>query len=197
VKNIESCHPEYSNLIALAALELLEGEELDWLEAYEEAFPDLMEELKEWEEAAASFAYGTKIIPMAENLKQRLWDRLDFGTEIDRVSESELTSLRARAETVDWQPYSLDGVMLATLSFDEITREIGYFVKAVGAIRFPAHLHVSHEEIVVIEGELNIDGKTYNSGSRIRSLPNTSHQPATSQGCFLFVRTSADDRVLG
>jgi anti-sigma factor ChrR (cupin superfamily) len=61
---------------------------------------------------------------------------------------------------------------------------------------FPKHQHADNEEIVVLEGDLVIDGQVYHSGDRIYSLPNTVHQPETQTGCLLFVKTSLDDVII-
>ena len=79
---------------------------------------------------------------------------------------------------------------------DTVRREIDFFVGANTGVRFPNHRHAGIEEIVVLEGDLVIDGELYSSGECIRSVPGSAHQPETCGGCLIFLGTSLDNKVI-
>jgi len=94
--------------------------------------------------------------------------------------------------------YSLTdpAVMVGKLHVDTVRREIDFFVGANTGVRFPNHRHAGIEEIVVLEGDLVIDGELYSSGECIRSVSGSAHQPETYGGCLIFLRTSLDNKVI-
>lgn len=150
---------------------------------------ELDAELAELQMVVAALAYSAPPVPMAADLKQRLLQRI-ASPDLD------LEHLKQQAATVDWQPYAYAAeAMVGTWQMDAQQREVQCFVRAVGPVRFPKHRHAQAEEIIVLEGDLEIDGRLYQSGDRIASAAGTEHQPATQQGCLLFLRTSIDDEI--
>ena len=176
-------------LTALYALDILDKSDCRGMEEAMVEFPELEMELAELRDAASAIAYTAPDIPMATDLKDRLFQRIN-------TESPEIETLKAQADEVDWQPYQIPGVMVGTLAVDNDKREISCFVRSGENIRFPKHQHADNEEIVVLEGDLVIDGELYTTGDRIYSLPNTIHQPETQQGCLLFLKTSIDDLIL-
>lgn len=64
-----------------------------------------------------------------------------------------------------------------------------------GAV-FAAHAHPKGEEIYVISGQFEDEKGIYPAGSYFRNPPGSSHTPASSQGCILWVKLNmfqADD----
>jgi anti-sigma factor ChrR (cupin superfamily) len=111
-------------------------------------------------------------------------------------SSPTIAELEAQAQTVAWEPYASNpGTMLGKLLVDSQQREIQCFVRSLGATQFPRHRHAGEEEIVVLDGDLTIDGKHYQKGDRICSSSGSTHQPETRNGCFLYLRTSLDDEI--
>jgi quercetin dioxygenase-like cupin family protein len=53
---------------------------------------------------------------------------------------------------------------------------------------FPRHTHGGGEEIVVLDGVFQDEHGDYPAGSYFRNPPGTSHVPASSEGCTIFVR---------
>jgi len=186
-------HDEFCELAALYALETLDDTDCRLLEDAIAQGANLATELAEFESAVTAIAYSTPPVPMAGDLKQRLFQRIT--TEIPPISTS-ILALKEQAANVSWEPYPIPGVMVGTLHIDAEKREVSCFVRSVGNIRFPKHQHADFEEIVVIEGDLVIDGQVYESGERIYSQPHTVHQPETQGGCLLFLKTSLDDEIL-
>ena len=53
---------------------------------------------------------------------------------------------------------------------------------------FPRHTHGGGEEVVVLDGVFQDEHGDYHAGSYFRNPPGTSHVPASSDGCTIFVR---------
>jgi len=64
-------------LVTLYALDLLDESDRQTFEAYQAECPELAEELAEYEEAVAAIPYSTPAVPMAANLKDRLFQRIE------------------------------------------------------------------------------------------------------------------------
>ncbi|WP_088242689.1 cupin domain-containing protein [Calothrix rhizosoleniae] len=174
----------FSELAALYALDILDESDSHVLEETVLEFPELEMELAEFRNAAGAIAYTVPDVTMATDLKERLFQRINGEVSIDTLKE--------QAAQVTWKPYSLPGVMIGILNVDEEKREISCFLRCESNVRFPKHGHVGNEEIIILEGNLVIDGKLYTSGDRIYSFSHTVHEPETSQGCLLFLKTSSD-----
>ncbi len=178
----------FSELAALYVLDILDESDCHLVEEAILEFPELEMELAEFRHTVGAIAYSVPHVPMAADLKERLFQRIN--SEITTIE-----TLKEQANQVTWQPYLIPGIMRGTLNLDEEKREISCFIRCEGNTRFPKHRHAGREEIVVLEGDLVIDEKLYTTGDRIYSLPNTIHQPETHQGCLLFVKTSLDNRT--
>ncbi|MBD2604498.1 cupin domain-containing protein [Scytonema hofmannii FACHB-248] len=178
----------FSELAALYVLDILDKSDCHLVEEAILEFPELEMELAEFRNSAGAIAYSVPDVPMAADLKERLFQRIN--SEITTIE-----ALKEQATQVSWQPYLIPGIMRGTLNLDGEKREISCFIRCEANIRFPKHQHAGREEIVVLEGDLVIDGQLYTTGDRIYSLPNTIHQPETQQGCLLFVKTSFDKRT--
>ena len=177
----------FSELAALYVLNILDESDCHLVEEAILEFPELEMELAEFRNTTGAIAYSVPHVPMAADLKERLFQRINSEITI-------IETLKEQATQVTWQPYLIPGIMRGTLNLDEEKREISCFLRCEANIRFPKHQHVGREEIVVLEGDLVIDGELYTSGDRIYSRSNTIHQPETHQGCLLFVKTSLDNR---
>jgi hypothetical protein len=185
-------YEDFDQLAALDVFWLLD--ELEW-GAIEDAIaqsPELVDELTQLQGSAAAIGYSAPTVPMAPDLKERLFQRI-ADTE---VKDNSVAALTQQAANVSWKPYSVAGVMVGTLYINRTRREIACFVRAEAGVQFPYHLHAGNEEIVVLEGDLVIDDKVYTSGESILSTSGSAHKPKTSNGCLLFLLTSLDDQIL-
>jgi hypothetical protein len=179
---------EISELVALHALDVLADPDRATIELGLAEDISLQQEWAADQETIAAFAYSVPLQPLADRLKDRLMASL---------ASPDIASLRRAAATIDWEEYFLaPQTQVGKYLIDDEKREIQCFVRATGAVKFPTHRHADEEEIVVLEGDLTIDGKQYQAGDRICSTPGTVHQPSTTHGCFLFLRTSLDDETL-
>ena len=202
-------HRCFCELAPLYALDLLDLEQRLWVEAQILECPDLAAELAGYQAAVGVIPYGAPIMPMAADLKQRLFDRIaapvdeqigDNPVETSpsqqpesQPAPSEPTMVAIRPIDLEWHPYQTEGVEVAILYLDPVNRMCSAIVKAADGIIYPLHQHQGIEEIYMLEGELEIGGEVYFAGDYIRSSPNSIHPPATTKGCKFLIRTSLDD----
>jgi anti-sigma factor ChrR (cupin superfamily) len=186
---------DLSELASLYILNALDAEEQSWVEAQYENLSAFQAEASEAEAIASLLAYNVPALPMALDLKDRLFQRITAKDALE--NNEELAALLEQARTANWQPYQpVPGVQFATLRVDPNTRQVDCFVRSFAQIKFPQHRHAGNEEIRVLEGDLAIGDQVYMPGDRIYSQPGTVHQPETRTGCTLFLRTSLDDEIL-
>ncbi|KGF73132.1 hypothetical protein DO97_02030 [Neosynechococcus sphagnicola sy1] len=179
-----------SELAALHALNLLNDTEAGELAVVMATVPDLATELAAYQRTVAALAYSAPPIPLAPDLKGRLWQRI----AADSVEQPTfLGDLIQQSTQVLWEPHPFTGVRMGKLSENLQKREISVFLRAMPGVVFPRHRHGSDEEIVVLEGDLVLDGVVYYPGDRISSQSGSIHQPITQAGCLVFVRTSLDN----
>ncbi|AFY94982.1 hypothetical protein Cha6605_4023 [Chamaesiphon minutus PCC 6605] len=199
-------HRCFCELAPLYALDLLDLEERLWIEAQILACPDLAEELASYQAAVAVIPYSAPVVPIAADLKSRLFDRLDAPAEsqlgldavpaqpeISSVESSAPATIAIRSGELEWQPYRAAGVEVAVLFIDPLNRMCSAIVKAADGVIYPLHQHQEIEEIYMLEGELEIAGQVYLAGDYIRSSANSIHPPATTKGCKFLIRACIDD----
>ena len=188
----------FCELAPLYALDLLDLEERLWVEAQVIECPDLAEELASYQAAAGVIPYGAPTIPMAADLKDRLFGRLGLDP-IETIANVPAPPPLApemfavRSENLEWKPNRIEGVECALLFADPVSRMRSLLVKVAAGILYPLHQHRGIEEIYMLEGNLSIDGQTYLAGDYIRSYPNSIHAPSTSEGCMFLIRACMDD----
>jgi hypothetical protein len=107
-----------------------------------------------------------------------------------------ISNWRQQAAQAQWQPFLVEGISLSRLALDRQARRVTYFIRAEAGVKFPNHCHADREEIIMLEGDLTIDGQCYYPGDYIYSAPNSIHQPVTKDGCLAIIRTSLDDQIL-
>lgn len=185
-------------LAALYALDLLSIEEQEKAEADLNVSPEFAAIVAEMEAAASTIAYSTPIPPMANNLKDRLWERIaEEKSEIYQLIDTPIDVLKRQASKLSWEPFEgASGFMQAIWRVDEEKREVAFFVKASKPVKFPLHSHAGGEEILILEGEVAVDGKVYTAGERIYSEMGSAHEPETPSSCLIFCVTSLDNEIL-
>jgi quercetin dioxygenase-like cupin family protein len=191
-------HRCFCDLAPLYALDLLDLEERLWVEAQIAECPDLAEELASYQAAVSAMPYMAPLVPMAADLKDRLFDSLGLDpvatiptSEPDPPLHPELFSIRA--DELEWKPHRVEGIECAVLFLDPLSRMRTLMVRARGGIKYPVHQHQGVEEIYMLEGELEIEGNIYAAGDYIRSHPNTIHAPFTVTNCLFLIRACIDD----
>jgi anti-sigma factor ChrR (cupin superfamily) len=195
-------HRCFCELAPLYALDLLDLEERLWVEAQVLECPDLAEELASYQVAVGLIPYGAEPMPMAADLKDRLFDKLglepieavvDPLPEIPPVPPQDPPPFALRSQDLKWQPHRIEGVQVVHLLLDSARRQRSLLVKAAAGVVYPFHRHQGIEEIYMLEGELVLDGEVYFAGDYIRSYPNSIHAPSTSTGCMFLIHACIDD----
>lgn len=194
---------KFQKLIALYALDILNESERREVEAAIATSPALQAQLAEFQSAVDAIAYSAPPVPMAANLKDRLFERINNHERCltARLSPTPnltfVETLRKEAAKVAWEAFApVPGVSVGKFYTDYQKREVVYFIRAEAGVRFPCHQHAGKEEMLVLEGDLLVDKKTYSIGELVRSAPGSSHQPSTLTGCTLFLRSSFEDAIV-
>ena len=196
-------HRCFSELAPLYVLDLLEIEDRLWVEAQVVDCPELAEELANYEAAVGLVPYSAPPVPMAADLKDRLFARLAvcdsdrLGLEPVTEPAPELPAKRemftVRSQDLDWKPHRVEGVTCAILSVDEQHRMRSMVVKVAAGVIYPIHRHGGIEEIYMLEGDLIIENETYFAGDYIRSFSGSIHAPSSETGCMFVIRACMDD----
>jgi quercetin dioxygenase-like cupin family protein len=191
-------HQCFCELAPLYALDLLDLEERLWIETQVLECPDLAEELASYQTAVGLMPYSAPVVPMAADLKARLFDRLGLDSVesvpvIPPEVPPDLKMFAIKSTEMQWKPGRIEGVEIVLLSVDEPNRMCSLLVKLVAGVTYPIHQHQGIEEIYMLEGELVINQEVYLAGDYIRSYPNSIHSPSTETGCTIFIRTCMDD----
>lgn len=197
-------HQDFINLSSLYVLGTLDERDSCLIEECAENSQELKSELVNLQIAALAIPYGIEEYALPLELKNRVLQKMnsEHPTEIPiKPSEisSELFSFQIKARAVNWIPHpdGVEGVSISPLFINQSSRIFSGFVRCdVGAI-YPAHIHEDQEEILVLEGDLLIDGESFGVGDYIYSAPNSLHSAIGNRnGCLFFVRTSLDDRFM-
>jgi hypothetical protein len=208
-------HRCFCDLAPLYALNVLSDSDRAWVEAQIAEYPDLALELAEFEAAVAALPYAAPPVPIAPDLKDRLFQRIGRATPtaqpaaestsafpgvVARLLERGATALINRDATplqsVKWEPYVVPGIRIARLYTDLTNRMVTGLLQAEAGARYPLHNHGDVEEIFMLQGDLIVGGKVYGSGDYIRTVPGMSHAPETPHGCMFFFRASIDNQFL-
>ena len=197
---------EFNMLAALQALDILDESERRALAEKLQASPELQSELATFETAIAAIAYTAPPVPVAPDLKNRLFQRiaeLPLTAEsvnsqpiVTSPTENNTPSLIVRSNDVKWKPYGVPGVSIGKLYIDKKKREITCLMRLEPGGTFPLHRHAGSEEVLVLEGDLIVEGEVCHQGDYIRSVPGSTHSSLTQGGCLLLMKTSTDNEML-
>jgi quercetin dioxygenase-like cupin family protein len=186
----------FCELAPLYALDLLSEPEKNWVEQQLAEFPELGEELTEYQSAVTAIPYSSPSIPMAADLKNRLFDRLELDSPPTLPVNNPMTPpgfFAVRSQDLNWKPHRVPGASVAILRRDEIKREIVGVFRADPGVHYPMHRHATIEEIYMLSGDLVIGDRVYSAGDYIRSEAGSVHGPYSNGGCMFFFHTSMDD----
>ncbi len=193
-------HYCFCDLAPFYALDVLSPQEKEWVEQQVAANPELAAELVTYGSAVGALAYSVPFPPMAMDLKERLFERLQLdwpeppNQGEEPVAEASVQPfLAVRSQDLNWQPHTIPGVQVAIVHRDLVKQEVVGFLKADPGVRYPYHRHAAVEELFLLEGDLVVGDTVFSPGDYIRSLPGSEHAPYTVEGCRFFFRTSMDD----
>jgi hypothetical protein len=187
------CFCDLAPLYPLGAL--TEAEQV-WVEQQAASDPDLAAELLSYQGAIANLPLSLPPLPMAGDLKNRLFQNLDLEPPVPSPPELPLDTashFAIRAQDLRWRPYQTPGVSIAIVHTDRVRREIVGFIQADAGVRYPLHRHAATEELFMLEGDLVIGNEVFGPGDYILSQAGSSHAPYTNGGCRFFFHTSMDD----
>ncbi|HSF74731.1 MAG TPA: cupin domain-containing protein [Microcoleus sp.] len=197
---------EYKILAALQALDILdESERGAFAEKLKES-PELTSELAALESTIAAIAYTVPPVAVAPDLKNRLFQRIaqlpptpaasvNLKPIVTSPTEDNTPSLIVRSHDVKWKSYGVPGVSFGKLYIDKKKREITCLMRLEPGVTFPMHRHAASEEVLVLEGDLIVEGEICHQGDYIRSVPGSTHSPLTEGGCLLLMKTSLDNEM--
>lgn len=197
---MNSTHYCFCELAPLYALDLLNKDERDWVEAQLIETPELAEELIEYQVAANALPYAIESMELDSGLKGRLFDRLELDPPEDCALVNEPVSPNnnpfssIRFQDIAWQSHPVPGVEISIFYTDLVSRRTSGILKASPGMKYPLHRHGGVEEIYMISGDLTIGNEKYGAGDYIRSHPGSVHNPHSRDGCLFFFNTSMDDK---
>jgi ChrR Cupin-like domain len=164
---------------------------------------ELQADLAAFQTAVGDLAYGVPLAPLSENLKNRLFDRLDQAAakppDLAELLAWPIEQLQRVATNLsNWQvfprPIGSEWVIWQT---DPIQAQLAYFLRVPNAGKLPHHWHATGESILVLEGDfIDDDGTAFGVGDLFVAAADTSHQPTTSMGCLVLAVTSTKDKIL-
>lgn len=197
---------EFNILAALQALDTLDELESRALTEKLRASPELPSEVAAFEEAIAAIAYTAPPVAVAADLKNRLFQRIaelsptaesvNLKPIVTSPTENNTPSLIVRSNDVKWKSYGVPGISFGKLYIDKKKREITCLMRLEPGVTFPLHRHAGSEEVLVLEGELIVEGEICHPGDYIRSVPGSTHSSLTQVGCLLLMKTSTDNEML-
>jgi anti-sigma factor ChrR (cupin superfamily) len=187
---------EFNMLAALQALDTMDESERRVLAEKLQASPELQSELAAFETAISAIAYTAPAVPVAPDLKNRLFQRIAELPIVASPTENNPPSLIVRSRDVKWRPYSVPGISIGKLYLDKKKREITCLMRLEPGVTFPLHRHADSEEVFVLEGDLTVEGEVCYQGDYIRSVPGSIHSPVTEGGCLLLIKSSTNNERL-
>lgn len=197
---------QFNILAALRALDTIDESESRALEEKLQESPELQSELDAFEAAVGAIAYTAPPVPVAPNLKHRLFQRIAelSPTPTEEVNsqpvvpatENNTPSVIVRSQNVKWRKYIVSGISFANLYVDREKREFTCFMRLEAGVEFPLHRHGGVEEVFMLEGDLEVEGEVCYPGDYIRSFPDSIHGPVSHNGCLLLVKSSLDNEML-
>ena len=187
---------EFNMLAALQALDTLDESERSALAEKLQASPELQSELAAFETAISAIAYTAPAVPLAPDLKNRLFQRIAELPIVASPTENNPPSLIVRSRDVKWRPYSVPGISIGNLYTDKKKRQITCLMRLEPGVTFPLHRHADSEEVFVLEGDLTVEGEVCYQGDYIRSVPGSTHSPVTEGGCLLLIKSSINNEML-
>jgi hypothetical protein len=190
----------FCDLAPLYVLDQLSDPERLWVEQQIVEYPELGEELAEYERAVSTLPYTLPSVVIADNLKGRLFEKLELNlpekSPERAVPQSPESFLTIRAQDIKWQPHPVPGVEVSIFYTDPVSHRVSGLLKAEPGMQYPLHRHAAVEEIYMISGDLVVGEQVYGAGDYIRSHPSSVHNPHSVTGCVFFFHSSMDDEFL-
>jgi DNA-binding NarL/FixJ family response regulator/quercetin dioxygenase-like cupin family protein len=125
----------------------------------------------------------------------------EAGTVIDAHDPEILLNqsglLISRTETMVWQAGRSPGCWMKTLLVEEPGLIATSLVRMDAGAHFPAHRHLSAEEVFLLAGDLVVEGQKMKPGDYCRAETNSIHSESyTEAGCLFFLKSSQLDEIV-
>lgn len=102
-----------------------------------------------------------------------------------------------RSQDLAWRALpAMSGVSVRVLRRDEVRGASTSIVRFDPGVRFPAHDHPGGEEILVLEGDLQVGPDLLHAGDYLYTPPNGKHAAASAGGCTFLVALPLPVRFL-
>ena len=102
-----------------------------------------------------------------------------------QVKDAEAVNINT--ETLSWLPGVIDGLSVKPLH--SFKTEHTSLVRWQPGTKFQSHTHLGGEEIFVLEGVFEDNLGSYPKGSWLRNPPYSQHNPFSTNGCTILVKT--------
>jgi putative transcriptional regulator len=195
----------YEDLLALQALDLLEGGALEGKDGA--AVNALVRQnemakalLADYREVAAALASSVAPVNPPPDLRTRLMDRVRAEARDPqhrkRVTLAPGVTL-TMANNIAWKETGIPGIRAKTLFVDPVSRCVRSLVMMEPGAVFPSHRHAQVEELFMVSGELTIDSHAVAPGDYLRADASTLHEAMqTETGCMFIALSCLDDEIV-
>ena len=110
--------------------------------------------------------------------------------KLRQFSSEDRNVVRINTKTSAWLPTAVEGQWVMPLyRRDGSDPEYVFLLKWSPGVRLPHHNHFGGEEIFVLEGCFGDDLGLYPQGAWLRNPGGSSHEPYSTDGCVLYVKT--------
>jgi quercetin dioxygenase-like cupin family protein len=96
---------------------------------------------------------------------------------------------------IEWEAGRRPGITRKMLRGDR-GGDYTTFLKLDPGVRFPKHRHPSGEELLVVEGRIQIEGRWYESSCYVYTPPGAVHDVFTDTGAVMLIRMPAPAEML-
>ena len=94
-----------------------------------------------------------------------------------------------QTKDAEWMPGPVEGISISMLYAQDSYPENMLLARFEPGAKFPKHDHPGGEEIFVLEGTLEDENGRYPAGTWLRNPDPSSHEPFSTEGCLLYVRS--------
>lgn len=156
-----------------------------------------LNDLNELEQSVAALAYAAEPAAPAASVKEKLFAQINKDIENNNNSGDESPMFSVRKEEGDWIKFE-KGIQLKFLFRDPFNKTVTTLMRLRPGSVLPKHKHIGIEQCYVIEGDMILDGVTYNAGDFFCAMPDTIHEPITTTqgGLVLLVSPEHYEPVL-
>lgn len=182
------------DLVSLHALHALHGEDLVDFEAHLRAGCDHCQaELRSYSDVLGQLALALPSLEPPSEARDRLLSRIrqtvgDQGeppAEPAACSLEPFNSIRANEGVwIEWSP----GIHIKPLYISTERNYSTTLVRLAPGAVYPGHRHLGTEELFIVEGECDIDGRHFKAGDYHRAEQGSLHRVTrTDRGCVLLI----------